>query len=391
MNESNGLAERLRSAFEENFERHGEIGAAVSVWGRGGSIFETSAGFRDLALSEPWTDDTLVLVWSATKGLAAACVLHAMEAAGVSLNTRVAKFWPEFGQCGKEALTVGQVLSHRAGLSALDAKDLSVLDHDGVARAIERQVPQWKDEAHGYGPRTFGFVVDEMVRRLAGGRTLGDYWRREFGDPLELDAWIGLPEEHHGRVAQMIAARGAGCLEGQDEFLEAMGDPASLTRRSFSTPGGALGATAMNSPAIRGASLPSMGGIATASALAKFYAMLANGGEWGGVQFFSAEGVGAMRKTLAQGRDRVLLIETAFSAGFMRDPVDGDGRKIRSTFGPAAGAFGHPGAGGSLAFADPDRGIGFAYVMNQMGMGVLPRDRAWSLVAALYESTASPR
>ncbi len=378
------LADRVGAAFEENFERHGEVGAAVAVWDADGVVAETCGGFRDLALTQAWKDDTLVLIWSATKGLAASCVLHAMAERGIPIEARVAEFWPEFGQCGKEAITVGQVLSHRAGLSALDARDLSVLNHDGVARAVERQVPLWDDGAHGYGPRTFGFVVDEMVRRLAGGKTLGEYWREVFAEPLGLDAWIGLPEEHHGRVAQMIAARGTGCLDGQDDFLEAMGDPSSLSRKSFGTPGGVLGATSMNSPAIRGASLPSMGGIATAGALAKFYAMLANGGVWGGARFFGEESLRHMTTTLSQGRDKVLLLETAFSAGFMRDPVGNDGGKLRKTFGPSARAFGHPGAGGSLAFADPERGIGFAYVMNQMGMGVLPQDRAASLVKAVY-------
>ncbi len=378
------LVERLRAAFEENFERHGEVGAAVAVWDADGPLVGISGGYRDLALTKAWTDDTLVLIWSATKGLASACVLHALAERGIPVEARVAEFWPEFGQCGKEAITVGQVLSHRAGLSALDAKDLSVLDHDGVARAIERQAPQWSEEAHGYGPRTFGFVVDEMVRRLAAGDTLGAYWREVFAEPLGLDAWIGLPEEHHDRVAQMIAARGTGCLDGQDDFLEAMGDPSSLSRRSFASPGGTLGATSMNSPAIRGASLPSMGGIATAGALAKFYAMLANGGVWGGVKYFEGETLKQMSTTLSQGRDKVLLQDTAFSVGFMRDPVGNGGTKMRETFGPSLRAFGHPGAGGSLAFADPDRGIGFAYVMNQMGMGVLPRDRAAALVRAVY-------
>jgi CubicO group peptidase (beta-lactamase class C family) len=379
------LAERLRAAFEENFERHGEVGAAVAVWDADGAVVETCGGYRDLALTQLWADDTLVLIWSATKGLAASCLLHALADRGMAVEARVAEFWPEFGQCGKEAITVGQVLSHRAGLSALDAKDLSVLDHDGVARAVERQVPQWSEEAHGYGPRTFGFVVDEMVRRLADGTTLGDYWREVFAVPLGLDAWIGLPEEHHGRVAQMIAARATGCLEGQDDFLEAMGDPASLSRRSFASPGGTLGASSMNSPAIREASLPSMGGITTAGSLAKFYAMLANGGVWGGMKFFETETLERMERTLSQGRDKVLLQDTAFSVGFMRDPVGNDGAKMRKTFGPSLRAFGHPGAGGSLAFADPERGIGFAYVMNQMGMGVLPQDRAAALVRAVYE------
>jgi CubicO group peptidase (beta-lactamase class C family) len=140
----------------------------------------------------------------------------------------------------------------------------------------------------------------------------------------------------------------------------------------------------MNSPAVRGASIPSLSGIGTASALAKFYAMLAAGGAWGGVHYFSPHSLAHMTHTLSQGLDKVLRLETAFSAGFMRDPVDGEGRKIRANFGPSTRAFGHPGAGGSLAFADPDAGLGFAYVMNQMEMGVLPKRRALALVEALY-------
>jgi CubicO group peptidase (beta-lactamase class C family) len=182
----------------------------------------------------------------------------------------------------------------------------------------------------------------------------------------------------------MLAPRlGAG--DGpEDAFAAAMADAGSLTRRAFGTPGGLLGASAMNSPAVRSASLPSLGGIGSASSLAKFYAMLAAGGVWEGVHYFSAHAFGHMTRTLSQGYDKVLHLETAFAAGFMRDPVDGDGRKLRETFGPSPRAFGHPGAGGSLAFADPDAGIGFAYVMNQMESGVLPKRRALALVEALY-------
>lgn len=373
----------MRAAFEENFARGAEVGAAVAVWREGRPALSLHEGWRDAARSLPWEEDTLVLIWSATKGLAAACVLHALDRRGMPLDMRVAKFWPEFGQCGKESLTVGQVLSHRAGLGALDTKDLSLLDHDGVVRAIERQQPLWTD-GHGYGPRTFGFVADEMVRRLSQGMTLGEYFRRHLGEPMNLDLWIGLPAEHHPRVAQMLAARMSGCPEPDDAFSEALTDPASLTRRAFATPGGVLGASAMNSPAVRGASLPSLGGIGTASALARFYTMLASDGLWEGVRYFSPASLGHMTQTLSQGYDKVLHLETAFAAGFMRDPVDADGRKVRETFGPSLRAFGHPGAGGSLAFADPDRGLGFAYVMNQMETGALPRRRALALVEALY-------
>jgi CubicO group peptidase (beta-lactamase class C family) len=374
---------RVREAFERNLAGGAEVGAAVSIWEDGTEALSLCGGWRDAARTQPWKPDTLVLIWSATKGLASACVLHALERAGVPLEARVAEFWPEFGQCGKESLTVGQVLSHRAGLSALDDRDLSLLDHEAVARAIERQTPVWNDDGHGYGPRTFGYVADEMVRRLADGTPLGAYFRAHFGDPLDLDLWIGLPEEHHARVAQMLAPK-LGASSPEDDFAAAMADPNSLTRRAFASPGGMMGASAMNTPSVRAAAVPSLGGIGSASGLAKFYAMLAAGGVWEGRHYFGRHTFEHMTRTLAQGADKVLRVETAFSAGFMRDPVDGEGRKLRATFGPSPRAFGHPGAGGSLAFADPDAGVGFAYVMNQMEAGVLPKRRALALVEALY-------
>ncbi|MGH8045689.1 MAG: serine hydrolase domain-containing protein, partial [Chthoniobacterales bacterium] len=296
--------ERMRAAFDANFASGVEVGAAVSVWKDDAEVLSLCGGWRDAARSLPWEPDTMVLIWSATKGPASACVLHALERSGIPLEARVAEFWPEFGRSGKESITVGQVLSHRAGLGALDAKDLSLLDHEGVTRAIERQTPLWTD-GHGYGPRTFGFVADEMVRRLAGGVTLGEYFRTHFGEPLDLDLWIGLPAEHNARVAQMLAAKVSGCPEPDDAFTEALADPASLTRRAFATPGGVLGASAMNSPAVRGASLPSLGGIGSASSLAKFYAMLAAGGAWNGTHFFGAHTFAHMTRTLSQGYDKV--------------------------------------------------------------------------------------
>lgn len=377
-------ADRVRAAFARNFDRGVEVGAAVSVWEHGREIVSCCHGWRDAARSVPWDHDTLVLVWSATKGLASACVLHALEQSGLDLSARVADFWPAFAQAGKAHLTVGEVVSHRAGLAALDDQTAGLLDHDAVAAAIERQPPLWElGDGHGYGPRTYGFIADEIVRRLAG-RPLGAYWRKSFGDPMGLDLWIGLPEDEHGRVAQMLAAR-AGCGGPEEAFGQAMATPGSLTRLAFSAPAGPLGASAMNAPGVRSASLPSLGGIGSASALAKFYAMLASGGQWNGQTYFSPQALGWMTTRLAQGLDKTLRTETAFSAGFMLDPIDPAGRKTRAIFGPALTAFGHPGAGGSLAFADPESGLSFAYVMNQMEQGVLPRSRALLLVQALYD------
>lgn len=384
MRGASDVAANVGAAFERNFLRGAEVGAAVSVWKDGAELVSLAKGWRDAQRSMPWEQDTLVLIWSATKGLASTCVLHALDQANVSLETPVSAVWPGFARAGKERVTFAQVLSHRAGLGALDAKDLSILDHEAVVCAVEEQTPQWEISGeHGYGPRTYGFIADEIVRRVAGGVPLGNYWRKNFGEPLELDLWIGLPESEHPRVAQMLAAR-AGCGDTEDEFHEALANPASLTRKAFLAPGGLPGASAMNSPVARSASIPSLGGIGSARALAKFYCMLAIGGQWEGRRFVSENVLRQMSTPLAQGPDKVLMVETAFSAGFMMDPLDAGGVKKRKTFGPAIAAFGHPGAGGSLGFADPENGIGFAYVMNQMETGVLPKARALGLVEAIY-------
>ena len=394
------VADRLRAAFERNFHNGTEVGAALSVWQDGREVFSVHDGWKNAARSDPWTPDTLVLIWSATKGLTSACVLHALDRAGWDLSACVVDFWPEFAQNGKERITVGEVVSHRAGLAALTDKTAGMLDHAAVVRAVEVQAPLWENrDEHGYGPRTYGFIADEIIRRLSG-KPLGEYWREEFAEPLALDLWIGLPGEQHSRIAQMLAPRAA----PGDDFSRALAEPGSLPNQAFSTPAGLLSPSAMNSRTLRSASLPSLGGIGSASSLAKFYAMLAVGGEWEGRQYFSPRALKWTTTPLTQGPDKTLCTETAFSAGFMMDPVEQnlEGRppcrpvhrqddtevvpplKKRHLFGRSTRAFGHPGAGGSLAFADPENRLGFAYVMNQMEPGVLPGSRALGLVQALY-------
>jgi CubicO group peptidase (beta-lactamase class C family) len=382
MTADESAARRVEAIFECNFVRGAEVGASVAVWQDGRKAFCFCSGWRDAARELPWTPDTMVLVWSATKGLSSACVLHALERSSYDLSTRVSDFWPEFGQSGKEEVTVGEVVSHRAGLSALIDKTASVSDHDAVIRAIESQPPLWESRTeHGYSPRIYGFLAEEFVRRLAA-KPLGEYWQENFAEPMGLDLWIGLPESLHHRAAQMIAAR-AGC--GDDEFSQAMATPGSLTREAFTTPSGAMSPSAMNSPDLRSASLPSLGAIGSADSLAKFYGMLSLGGCWDGRQYFSARAINWMTSRLAQGFDKTLRTETSFSAGFMMDPLNDSGKKKRHLFGPSLTAFGHPGAGGSLGFADPENRLGFAYVMNQMESGVLPKSRALALVHALYD------
>lgn len=378
-----GLSERLRKILEQQLAAGLEVGASVAVCRADEIVASVHVGYADAARSRRWDDETLVLIWSATKGPAAACALHALEAAGYNLTTRIAEFWPEFGQSGKMEITVGEALSHRAGLSAIDDATASVMDHDSVVRAIEAQTRLWRGrELHGYGPRVFGFLVDEIVRRVSGAPSLGVYWSEHFREPHSLDLWIGLPEDRHYRVAQMLPPKAGGCPDENDPFLAAMGDPTSLTRRAFSAPAGLPGVSMMNSPAVRSASIPSFGGITNAVSLARFYAGLAAAStrsDW-----ISPNNFKQATTRLSQGHDEVLRVETCFSAGFMMDPVNDNSTKRRTTFGPAISAFGHPGAGGSLAFADPESGIGFAFVMNQMHTGVLPQDRAAILVREVY-------
>lgn len=373
--------DHVSEAFHDNFSRHEELGASVAVWKDGQLALSLAAGHRDRQKTLPWTEETPVLFWSATKGLAAACVLHALQERGIGLERRVAEFWPEFGTAGKSGITLAELLSHRAGLPALTT-EVSVLDHDAVVRALAHEEPHWmQGDGHGYHPRTFGFLLDEVLRQITG-RVLQQYWREHFAEPLGLDVWIGVPAEQVEKVAPVFPTKNA--LPEEDLFYKAFMQAGSFTARAFGSPRGLHSVAAMNAAEARTASFPAFGGVGTARSLAKFYAMLACGGELEGRRYFSPATIAQMTTTLAQGFDRVLLIDTAFSAGFMRDPVRPDGTKERTIFGPSLLAFGHPGAGGSHAFADPENRVGFAYVMNQMEPGILPHEKSLRLVQALY-------
>ena len=370
--------ERIAALFEENFTQFGELGASVCVWRDGREVLSLAAGWKDRAKTEPWDAGTMVLVWSATKGPAAACVLHAGQEHGIAPTTPVAEVWPEFAQAGKERVTIAELLSHRAGLPAIVAP---VLDHAAVAAALAARAPEWPlGEGHGYHPRTFGFLADEVVRRIAG-VPLGEYWRTHFAEPLGIEFFIGLPAERAHEPASVFPAK-SGPAKG-DAFYTAFLTPGSLTSCAFSSPHGLHSVASMNTPEARMAGFPAFGGIGTARGLAKFYALLAEGGALADRRVFDPHTIDWMTTTLTQGHDRVLLMETAFSAGFMRDPVDVHGHKTRTNFGPSLRAFGHPGAGGSFAFADPERGLAFAYTMNQMEPGVLPNAKSLRLIEAL--------
>jgi CubicO group peptidase (beta-lactamase class C family) len=373
------LHKRLEPLFRENFEKFGELGAAVSIWENGKPVVDLYGGFRDARREKPWTTDTVVLIWSATKGLGTACVLHVLQEHEIEIDQQVTEFWPEFAQAGKERITLAQLLSHQAGLCALDRR-VDVLDYSAVIRALEAQTPLWPPgTAHGYHARTFGFLVEELVRRIAG-KTLSEYWQEIFAQPLNLDLWIGLPEKENPRVATIYAAKSGKSPEPK-QFYADLATPGTLARKAFTSPHGLHAVSAMNTPAIRAQPIVSFGGIGSAAALGKFYSILANGGEFDGRTFFSKKTIEWMTTTLTDGMDRVFQIPTAFSAGFMKNARSA----ARRIFGTSPNAFGHPGAGGSHAFADPENKIAFAYVMNQMEQSLLPNVKSLRLVDAIYD------
>jgi CubicO group peptidase (beta-lactamase class C family) len=374
------LANHLQPLFEENFTRRGELGAAVSVWHEGKPLVNLHGGFCDAGHERPWNNDTLVLVWSATKGIGSACLLHALQENRIDLVRKVSEFWPEFAENGKRGVSISVLMSHSAGLCALD-EPVDILDYEGVIRALEAQAPLWEPgTAHGYHARSFGFLIDELTRRISGLST-SEYWRQIFAEPLGLDFWIGLPNELNPRVATIYAAKAAGSPEPA-KFYRDLATPGTLQQRTFTSPKGLQSVSAMNKPAVRAQSLVSFGGIGSAEALAKFYGLLANNGVMDGKRYFLPETIRLMSEVVSHGEDRIFEIPTAFSAGFMASSSE----ISHAMFGPSGCGFGHPGAGGSHAFADLKNRLGFAYVMNRMDQTVLPTAKSIRLVKAIYDS-----
>ncbi|MBM9505055.1 serine hydrolase domain-containing protein [Actinacidiphila acididurans] len=374
--------EPVRAAFARNFGQRGDRGAAFALYHRGRAVVDLWAGSTDFDGGGPWRQETAQTVRSATKGVAAACLLLLHQRGQLDLDAPVGAYWAEFKARGKERVTVRDVLAHRAGVPALDVPVTPEHALDGVsgARAVAAQAPLFPPgEAHGYHAQTYSWLLAELVLR-AGGRTIGRFVAEEIARPLGLDLWIGLPpgEEHRvGRIGDIATppppASGGLRARAKPAVHDAYADPGSLTRRAFAaiTP-----LPDENDPAYRAGELPASGGIATARALARFYAALV-GDVDGGRRLFVPATLTAARTVEADGPDRVLVVNTRFGLGYM----------LHSPSSPmlGPGSFGHPGRGGSLAFADPENGIGFGYVTNGMQKNVTADPRAQALVRAVRE------
>ncbi len=366
---------KVLEVFERNFRDRDELGASISIWWDGAELISAGHGWCERERLREWTNTTLVPVYSATKVPAAATLLVALESKGLTAVTRVREVWPRFPVAGA---AFEHLLSHQCGLAALDQR-ADVFDHAEVVAAIEAQMPAWSlGQGHGYHPRTFGALVDEPVRRLTG-KTLGNYWREKIANPLGLDFWIGLPESEWPRVARLYPGK-ADKSDLADGFYKQLTTSGTFTRRAFSSPRGLHAIHEMNEPRAWSAGLPALGGVGTASALAKFYQAAI-----GSIESPLSAGVRqALASLQISGDDKVLLRPTAFTCGAQLDPMDDSGQKIRHLYGPSISAFGHPGAGGSHAFGDPETGISFAYVMNQMDLSVMPGVKCLEMVEALF-------
>ncbi len=362
--------EAVRAAFEENCRQRDEIGAAVAVVVDGALVVDLWGGTADPGQGRPWQQDTMVNLFSTTKGLSALAVAHAHSRGLFDLDEPVATYWPEFAAGGKGRVTVRCLLAHQAGLCAIDTPmtTRTLADPDAVAAAIGPQRPAWTPgERHGYHGVTLGWYESELIRRTdPQGRTIGRYFADEIAAPLGLDLHIGLPDDvpeerlarimgDWYRVKMVLNIRTLPRL-----FVKNFLKPGSLTQRSFANPKVVGQPVRYNDREIRRLELPAANGTGTARSVATAYGEFATGGARLGITPATLAALTEPATAPGLGRyDQVVHTDTSYSLGVCK-PWPG------FEFGSAQ-AFGTPGAGGSMGFADPELRMGFCYAMNRMG------------------------
>jgi CubicO group peptidase (beta-lactamase class C family) len=374
---------RVREVFASHFESGLELGGAVSVVHDGRCVVDLWAGYADAARTRPWQRDTLVNVWSTTKGITAIAAHRAADEGRLDLDAAVARYWPEFAAAGKARIPVRDLLSHRAGLPAI-RKSVSrgdMLDWETMTGLLAAETPWWEPGTrHGYHALTYGWLVGEVVRR-ASGKRIGDYVREAICAPLGVEFQIGFGPDLDARTAELVQGPFA-AGDAAPAFLRALTEePEGVVAKTFANPPILDGIDWVNSRAWREAEIPGAGGHGSAWSLARLYGALARGGELDGVRVLRAETIDRARSEHSNGPDLVLLMPTRIGAGFfLPQPED-------AAFMPNPRAFGHGGAGGSYSHADPEARFGFAYTMNLMHIGAwLVDPRAQRLLAATYAS-----
>jgi CubicO group peptidase (beta-lactamase class C family) len=383
--------EKVRDAFDNNFATGLEVGAAFSAYHRGQKVVDLWGGVADDETGAPWVEDTLMLVFSTTKGATAVCANRLAQEGLLDTEAPVATYWPAFARNGKDEITVAHIMSHQAGLAWVDGQMTAAeaLSWEPVIEALENQAPAWKPGTqHGYHATTYGWLVGEVVRRIAG-RTVGTFFADEVAGPLGLDFWIGLPEAQEHRVGRLIsfippgismetmAAEAVGEPDPVLEMFKSFLGPETPLGKALFAPGFALAdADIWNSRAMRAAEVPAANGVTDARSIARMYAACID--EVDGVRLLTPSQVADATRQRTEGPNHVLMdMDIQFGLGFM----------LHSSAIPLGGpsSFGHFGAGGSLGWADPDADLSFGYVMNRMDIGLAGDPRSYDLVSACYD------
>jgi CubicO group peptidase (beta-lactamase class C family) len=383
--------EPVRDEFARNFRERDEVGAACAIYHRGEPIVDIWAGYRDARRALPWEHDTTAMVYSTSKGLAAMTIALLQSRGHLDYDERVAHYWPEFAQNGKKDVTVRQLVSHQAGLCAIDEllDPKLVGDFDRLADVLARQKPAWPPGVRwGYHSVSLGWYEGELVRRAdPEGRTLGRFFAEEIAAPLGIEFYFGLPAEFDlDRMARMTEFNYAQFVRRLGEMprglVTAFLRRGSLTNRVFSNPR-VRSAGRLDRERWWRVESPAFGGIGTARSVARVYSAFAAGGEEVGLARSTFDQIVAPPRMPSGGpRDAVLKVPTAYSLGWLK-PSPGFPYATSET------ACGHPGAGGSFGFADPDVEIGFAYVMNRMGLRLHDDPRERALREAMYDCLAA--
>ncbi|GAB3954181.1 serine hydrolase domain-containing protein [Kribbella albertanoniae] len=378
--------EPVRDAFQCNFEQGAEVGAGLAVYQNGQPVVDLWAGEADPATHRPWQHDTIAVLASTTKSLAAGALLLLVERGDVDLDEPVARYWPGFAQNGKGDISVRVLLSHRAGLPSMHTRPVTwedLRDWTPITETLAAATPEWPPgTAHGYHGVTFGHLVGEIVRRVSG-VSLGEYFAREIAVPLGLDCFIRVPDAELPRLATMVVPDAEQLMLGMKvpelaNMVRALNDPTTLTYRSMYG-SVAISWDATNDPRTYQVESPSMDGVASATSLARYYAALI--GEVDGVRLLAPSLMEQVRHPYGDGLDEILQVHTSWGLGFALP-----GGPMWPAPEQIEGLFGHSGASGSFAFADPDRGLAFAYVPNRGSELLEGGDfRVRSLIAALYD------
>ncbi|EQM69475.1 EstA family serine hydrolase [Pseudomonas solani] len=366
--------EAVRDAFAALFDDSQERGAALCVQVGGETVLDLWAGVADKDGQEAWQTDTILNLFSCTKTFTAVTALQLVGEGKLELDVPVARYWPEFAAAGKERITLRQLLSHRAGLPAIrqPLPAEALYDWQAMTAALAAEEPWWTPgEEHGYAPITYGWLAGEAIR-LADGRGPGESIAARIARPLGLDFHVGLDDAEFHRVAHIARAKGnMGDASAQRLLKCMMTEPTSLSTRAFTNPPSIM--TSTNKPEWRRMQQPAANGHGNARSLAGFYAGLLDG------QLLDSALLAELTREHAIGDDRTLLTRTRFGLGCMLDQPD----VANATYGMGRLAFGHPGAGGSIGFADPEREVAFGFVTNTLGPYVLMDPRAQHLARTL--------